>query len=466
LTLPWRDATVSVHDSATALDMNSRDDPQMAPLAELLRAAAAILVGGAAVPGPPRDFLARLDYFDDTPEHAPHRAAMLHAAAGFVRIFTLEEPQAPGLVAVGAEVDPARVGVPGEPLASVAGTGLTFRQAFESCVGEGVERLSQFATDQDAITLLTPADALEDASPALRALWERLQPYRRDSCRCVQPASRTAWVTAADLTDGTPVRLPADLCVRRPAEQRDLDPPWPLSIGCGAGPDHLTATLSALLELVERDAVALWWRGGRRARLLPGDLGAAVLARLRGGGTQRRSWFLDITTDTAIPAVVAASCNDDGFGLCCGFAARTTLAAAAEAAALEMAQMELAHRITAAKRATRGEAALNEADWQHLRRFACIDVTRTPALHPLAPPLPPGDPPAQHGGAALAALRQRLDAVGVAPCALDLTRATFGVPVVRVVCAGLEAGWTSPPGPRLRRAAELSGVDPADAPPL
>ncbi len=441
--------------------MNSRNDPQMAALAELFRAAAAMLAGGAAVQGPPREFLARLDYFDDAPGQAPHRAAMLRAAAGFVRVFTLEEPQAPGLIAMGAEVDPACVGMLGEPLASVSGTGLTFRQAFESCVGEGVERLSQFATDQDAITLLTPADALVDASPALHALWERLRPYRRDHA-----ASRTAWATVADLADGAPVRVPADLCLRRPAEQRDLDPPWPLSIGCGAGPDHLTATLSALLELVERDAVALWWRGGRRARLLPGDVGAAVLARLRGDDTQRRSWFLDITTDTAIPAVVAASCNDDGFGLCCGFAAKTTLAAAADAAAREMAQMELAHRIAAAKRATRGDAALNEADWQHLRRFTRIDVTQTPALHPLAPPLPPGDLPAPHGVAALAALRQRLDAVGVAPCALDLTRAAFGVPVVRVICPGLEVGPTSPPGPRLRRAAELSGVDPADAPPL
>jgi ribosomal protein S12 methylthiotransferase accessory factor len=441
--------------------MNARGDPEMLSLAELFRAAAAMLSGEAVAEGPPRDLLACLDYLDDAVEQAPHRAAMLRAAAGFHRIFTLEAVDAPGLIALGAEVDPTCVGVRGAALASVSGTGLTFRQAFESCVGEGVEHLSQYATDADAIEQLTPAEALAGAAPAPRVLWEHLLPYRRD-----RSASLTAWTIAADLADGQPVRLPADVCFRRPAEQRDIDPPWPMSTGCGAGPDHLTATLHGLLVLVERDAVALWWRGGRRGRLLRGDAGAAVLARLRGGNAQRRSWLLDITNDIGVPVVVAASCDDDGFGLCCGSAARTTLASAADAAVREMAQMELAYRITAAKRSGRGEAALNAVDQQHLRRFTTVNVARTPALQPLVPPLPPCDLPASDALAALAEARQRLHAVGLAPCALDLTRAAFGIPVVRVICPGLEPGMTSPPGPRLRAATHLSGVDPTDVMPL
>lgn len=442
-------------------NMSSRTDPQMASFAELLRAAAAMLAGDAMPQGPPGDFLARLDYLDDAPALARHRAALLRAASGFVRIFTVQAPEAPGLIVLGAEVDPAAVGQLEAPLASVSGTGLTFRQAFESCIGEGVERLSQHLTDHDVIETLPPDDALAEATPGWRALWDRLRPLRRD-----HSAPATDWALAADLSDGGQCRVPADLCFRRPADQRDFDPPWPLSIGCAAGPDHLTATIAALLELIERDAVALWWRGGRRARLLPDGTGAAALARLRGDAPRRRSWFLDITTDSAVPAVVAASCNDDGFGLCCGYAARPTLAAAAAAAAREMAQMELAHHITITKRATRGEVALNEADHQHLRRYAAIDVARMPALHPLAPPLPPADLRAQDGLPLLAALRQRLAAIGEAPCALDLTRAVFGVPVVRVLSPGLDAGPTAPPGPRLLHAAEQSGVDPIAAPPL
>jgi ribosomal protein S12 methylthiotransferase accessory factor len=441
--------------------VQARSDPEMRQIADMFRAAAAILIDGAGAEGPPRDLLSRLDYLDGAAALAHHRAAMLRAASSFSRIFVLEEAYAPGLIALGAEVDPAAMGMRDAPLASVSGAGLTFRQAFESCVGEGVEHLSQYLTDADAIQQLTTEEALAGASPALRDLWERLLPYRRD-----RSAPRTGWTIAADLADGQPVRVPADLCFRRPIKEREIDPPWPLSSGCAAGPDHLAATLHGLFELVERDAVALWWRGGRRGRVPPSGTGAGVLARLRGGGSQRRTWLLDITNDCGIPAVAAASCNDDGFGLCCGFAARATIADAADAATRELAQMELAHSVTAAKRAVRGEGALNEVDRRHLRRFSMINVAETPALHPLAPPLPPSDLPANHARAALMEARKRLDAIGLAAYAVDLTRAAFGIPAVRVICPGLEAGMTSAPGPRLRSAAQLSGVDPNAVPPL
>src|SRR4029077_8814669 len=124
--------------------------------------------------------------------------------------------------------------------------------------------------------------------------------------------------------------------------------------------DPLDAALHGLLELVERDAVALWWRGGCPARIVPDASGSATLEHLRGGPTRRRSWLLDITSDVGVPVVVAASCNDDGFGLCCVFAARMTRAQAADAAVREMAQMELAYHLSNMKRQTRGDASLSE----------------------------------------------------------------------------------------------------------
>ena len=440
--------------------MRPRPDPDMQALADTLRAAAAILLGAAPADGPPRDLLLRLGYHDDAPgdapgdgdarqgtdaprdppgdapRQAPHRAALLRAAAGFRRIFTLAAEDAPGLVALGAEVDPACLGLAGAPLGSVSGTGLTFRQAFERCVGEGVEYLSQFATPGDPIEQLTDDEALADGSPAVRALWRALLPFRRDP-----EAARTGWTVAADLADGSPLRLPADICFRRPPEVRNIDLPWPLSNGCGAGPDHLSATLHGLLELIERDAVALWWRGGRRGRMVPPGTGASALAQLRGGSQGRHTWLLDITSDVGVPVVVAASCTGDGFGLCCGHAAGTTLDRAADAAVREMAQMELASRLSAMKRSVRGEAALNDVDRQHLRRFTAVDVAATPALQPLAPPsppsnlpppdlsprdlsprdLPPRDLPAHDKLATLAEVRRRLAAVGMMPCALNLT---------------------------------------------
>jgi ribosomal protein S12 methylthiotransferase accessory factor len=420
-----------------------------------------MLTGEAAPDGPARDLLLRLDYLDGVADHASHRAALLRAAAGFHRLFTLEAEDAPGLVVLGAEVDPACVGVADAPLGSVSGAALTFRQAFEACVGEGVEYLSQFATIDNEFEQLPEAAAFGNASAPLQALWQRLRPYRRDSAR-----QHLAWATALDLADGTPVRLPADICFRRPMTERDIDPPWPLSTGCGAGSDYLSATLHGLLELIERDSAALWWRGGQRARLLSDDVGAPVLALLRTGHSERRTWLLDITSEIGVPVVVAASCYDDGFGLCCGVAARATLASAAEAALREMAQMELGYRISISKVKQRGEAALNDTDRQHIRRFTSLNVAETPALQPMAPPRLPHDLPASNQLAQLAELRRRLHAAGVAPCAVNLTRAIFGIPVIRVLCPGLELGMTAPPGPRLLAAAACSGIDPTAAVPL
>jgi ribosomal protein S12 methylthiotransferase accessory factor len=405
--------------------------------------------------------LARLDYREGVPELARHRSALLLAAGRFRQIFSLRAPDAPNLVVLGAQVDPEAFGLGPGPVGHVAGTGLSFREAFESCVGEGVEYASQFMSADDSVALLAEDDALADASAAMRELWTGLAAYRRRDC-----LAPTAWVNAANLADGEAVRVPADLCFRRPPDVRDFDPPWPLSTGTGAGMGPLDAAVHGLLELVERDAVALWWRGGRPARVVSGAPGTAMLEHLRGGSTHRRTWLLDVTSDVGVPVVVAASCNDDGFGLCCGFAARPTQAKAADAAVREMAQMELAHHLSEVKRQTQGDACLSELDRRHIERFTRIDVKATRALHPVAPPGGSRDLPATEGQAVLGMIRQGLESVGLSPCVLNLTRAKIGVPAVRVLCPGLEVGMTSPPGPRLRVAAADSGFDPAAAAPL
>ena len=417
-----------------------RRDPEMQETAILFGAAATALLDGTATEGGAANgLLARLGYLDGAAELAVHRAALLRAAAGFQRIFTIPATDAPGLVALGAEVVH---GVVDQPPASVSGAGLTFGRAFEACVGEGIEHLSQHAHVTDPIIRLDEAAALAGADARIRILWEQLRPYRRDSA-----GATMAWAQAAALADGTPVLLPVDLCFRRPAAEREIDPPWPLGPGCGAGSDLLAATLHGLFELIERDAVAAWWRGDRRGRAVAPGLGAERLVALRQGASPRATWLLDISGQLRVPVVVAASCDPSGRGLCCGFAARATMAGAADAAVTEMAQMELGYRLAAQKRVVRGDDALNLGDRRHIARFTSVVVTDTLALHPLAPPLPPPDLPTDAPLALLAVLRDALVAAGVAAYALDLTRAEYGVPVVRVVCPGLDPG---PVGPRLR----------------
>jgi YcaO cyclodehydratase, ATP-ad Mg2+-binding len=75
---------------------------------------------------------------------------------------------------------------------------------------------------------------------------------RNIHCGCVQPDLR--------LEQGTVPRI-----------EQGVAPPLKLSTGCAAGVTVAAATLRALLELIERDAVALWWRGGRRGRAIGSD---------------------------------------------------------------------------------------------------------------------------------------------------------------------------------------------------
>ena len=157
-------------------------------------------------------------------------------------------------------------------------------------------------------------------------------------------------VSCSRLSDGRAVPLPADcVCAGRPRSAGHAA--FPLSIGSAAGPSWEGAALHGLLELIERDAASLWWRGGRRAATLPRQYEADteaefLLLRLRPAtSTRRRSWLLDITTDNGFPPSRPLSCRADGFGFAFGLAARLTLQAAIRSAVLEMCQIELAYAV-------------------------------------------------------------------------------------------------------------------------
>jgi ribosomal protein S12 methylthiotransferase accessory factor len=369
--------------------------------------------------------LKRLHYDEPQPPATrTHRANMLRAAAGFARLFQLRAPDAPGLIFFGAEADPGAIapGGIGHRRFPSSGVGTSFRAAFEGCVGEAVELLSQFETAGDDARINAHLDT----------------------------------VTTNRFPDGAETAFPADLCLRRGPNQR-LTPAWPLSIGCAAGPTYQSAVLHGLLELIERDAVALWWRGGVAGHAIPLDHQAtravvALLAQIRQTTTRRQTWLLDITTDLAIPAVAAISVNQDGSGFACGLSANLTLAQAAESATLEMCQMELAHAVVAAKRLESGDQALNPLDRAHLRRATELKVQDCALLHPLPPR---AAPPAQI--ASLPDLIAHLAARGIETFTIDLTRPQFAIPVARVLCPALEKEPSEATGERLRAAIQRTG---------
>jgi ribosomal protein S12 methylthiotransferase accessory factor len=375
-----------------------------------------------------------------------HRAGLLKAASRFARLFQLAAPDAPGLICFGAELDPA-IADPmheGSPLVGVSGVGLSPQEAFQGCVGEGIEYLSQLQTAGD---LLLPSSANDQVA---KTPGETTSQFLNtwSSCRLRHDAE-LSWHRATRLTDGCEVLLPADLCLRRPAGQCEVDLPFMLGTGSAAGASWDAAALHGLLELIERDAASLWWRGGERGRTIWPRHKASLMAdrllvQLRANAsTQRRSWLLDITTDLAVPCIAAVSCRPDGLGFAFGLAARPSQEAAVRSAILEMCQIELAQSVAETKRRERGEIALNERDRTHLRRATLINCDRCPLLQPAPerteqerteyPAIAMTDPRTM-----LRLIVRRLEEFGIETFGLDLTRPHLAIPAARVIAPGLQ----------------------------
>lgn len=146
-----------------------------------------------------------------------------------------------------------------------------------------------------------------------------------------------------------------------------------------AGPTRAFAEDRALLELVERHAARLWWSGGT-APLAPDPRARARFERCRrrhGRRDGRRARLIAIA-DRPAPVLVAWSCARDGRALAFGLACRPDPAEAAEAALMELWQMEFGLGL-ARRRAARG-LALPPGEARMLARAAALDRLRLRSL--------------------------------------------------------------------------------------
>ncbi len=126
------------------------------------------------------------------------------------------------------------------------------------------------------------------------------------------PARPTDWTPVWSLTGRTRRLLPTSMLYFGP--EAGPDGLWADSNGNAAGSTREDALVQGFLELVERDAVALWWYNRTRQ---PGvDLSAfdgeyipELLAGYR--SVERSVWVLDLTSDFGIPVMAALSRRTD-----------------------------------------------------------------------------------------------------------------------------------------------------------
>lgn len=260
---------------------------------------------------------------------------------------------------------------------------------------------------------------------------------------------------------GTTLRDAFEGCLGEAAERLAVRAAGPVSAaagsnGCAAGADLREARLRATLEAIERDALMLWWYGGRRAPALKLSCEDTLALRqfieslrLEGG---RRLWFLDLTSDIAVPVVAALSCQPDGSEVLVGSAADIEPAAAARSALLEMCQMHLAAELAGRDHAhslPQTEGARPPATALHVDRFPalapCDGIEQPRTIGPIS-----GDP--------LEVIAERLAVMGLAVDWHDLTIESVGIPAVRVLVDGLQSTRLTPPTRRLLDSASRNGV--------
>ena len=141
------------------------------------------------------------------------------------------------------------------------GSGLSLRDARSAAIGEAVERYSASIVDPDACVVATARELGPVAvDPARFALFAEGQyatpgfPYAR-----FDVDTRLAWIAGVSLPDRAPAWLPAQLVHLAGHEH---EPPICRTTSSGLA-CHATAegaTLSALLELLERDAFMITWK--------------------------------------------------------------------------------------------------------------------------------------------------------------------------------------------------------------
>lgn len=237
------------------------------------------------------------------------------------------------------------------------------------------------------------------------------------------------------------------------------------SCGLASGNDLAEATLHALCEIIERDALTMWWAPDTpdyQHSMIAGDsvideTCRGLLHRLDDAGLDVFLW--DVTSDLEIPVFQACVVEREqlpewrSFGPCWGYGCHPDPAIALSRAITEAAQS----RVT---------VIVSSRDDNYNRQYVsqndpAVTLSARTLFGAVEPVRRFEDRASVNTGAVEGNLAAVLDAVrrtGTGPVAcVDLTKPEFGIPVVKAIAPGLEfyslfIGYT--PGPRARRAKE------------
>ena len=323
------------------------------------------------------------------------------------------------------------------------GRGRTSLEAESGCIAEALERYSLIYRGDEHL-VRAEASQIDAIHPDDIQLFSETQYHERaawnatvdDNFFVPEPFDETVrvdWIEAKPLGRDGRVRFVAAACCLmwyefRPGEREFARAD---TIGCASGTTFDDALTRALLEWIERDAMAIWWDNAlRRPGVRLGSFESAELDDVVNGlrAIGRELFLLDCTTDLGIPAYMAVAPRLDGSEPLVGGAADTSPRRAAYRAASEVGQVWHDANRTAS-------LSSPLAAWL-LRETTSTQPFLAPAILTDAPAEcePPGQP-------AWMSIVRRLEAVGLSAYAVDQSRPDVSLRTVRAVVPGLRHIW-------------------------
>ena len=216
----------------------------------------------------------------------------------------------------------------------------------------------------------------------------------------------------------------------------------PRSEGCAAHPTSGCARLNGLLELIERDALALWWLGGRKGKLM--DI------------SDDQTIFIDISAELPGAAVAAVGFCQEEPQFACGTAAASDVATAGRRALRELRQMQIGLALIEWKRKALGQDSLSIQDTIQVQRAHAI--TREAVLAQTVDPVGAKPTPTTIGQDPACWARSLRDA-GFEVLDLALGK-HLGLFVHKIVAPKLQSSAPDRRTLRLQRAQEINGGPP------
>ena len=409
-----------------------------------------------------------------------------HRSADADAVATLLERHVSPITGLVASVMPGeRTALPGQPQASLVATyaadhnfsdmadrrfflreglrrrsggkGQTAAQARTSALAESLERYSGVFDGSEPRTRASALQLSSALHPNLVLGYSAHQYAQRDAANrrghkahwVPEPFREDAvidWTPLWSLTHERVQHLPTSQCY---FGYTSTDPLFARadSNGCAAGAVLEEAVLQGLLELVERDAVALWWYS--RARRRGVDLATShdpYVNRLQAHyrALQRSLWVLDITSDLGVPTFAALSARTAQAqqDILYGFGAHLDPAVALSRALTELNQSLDAVPLAGGPPQAQSYRGSDES----VLWWRTATVQNQPYLAPSAdhaalrlPDLP--DESTDRIDQDVHGLVQRLAQRGIDVLVLDQSRPDVGLPVVRVVAPGLRHFW-------------------------